>query len=57
MTQYKEGFKFETAFPPQSMDNVLAEWLGRKGVKQCHIAGKLLINLRNRKVCTCYFFL
>jgi len=26
------------AFPPQGMTDVLAEWLAKKGLKQCHIA-------------------
>ncbi|PVU90349.1 hypothetical protein BB561_004912 [Smittium simulii] len=38
MTQYKEGFPFEVAFPPQKMDNVLAEWLSKKGYSQSHVA-------------------
>ncbi|KAJ2899065.1 putative bisphosphoglycerate-independent phosphoglycerate mutase protein [Zalerion maritima] len=38
MTQYKLGFPFETAFKPQIMTNVLAEWLGKQEVKQVHIA-------------------
>lgn len=38
MTQYKTDFPFPIAFPPQHMGNVLAEWLGKKDVKQCHVA-------------------
>ena len=38
MTQYKTDYKFPIAFPPQHMGNVLAEWLGKKDVKQCHVA-------------------
>ncbi|PKY08280.1 phosphoglycerate mutase, 2,3-bisphosphoglycerate-independent [Aspergillus campestris IBT 28561] len=38
MTQYKTDYTFPVAFPPQHMGNVLAEWLGKKEVKQCHIA-------------------
>ena len=38
MTQYKTDYKFPIAFPPQHMGNVLAEWLGKKGIKQCHVA-------------------
>lgn len=38
MTQYKADFPFKNIFPPQTMDNVLAEWLGKKGVPQSHIA-------------------
>ncbi|KAI5790627.1 metalloenzyme [Peziza echinospora] len=38
MTQYKADYPFNIAFPPQSMDDVLAEWLAKKGMKQCHVA-------------------
>ncbi|KAI5307760.1 hypothetical protein KEM55_007498 [Ascosphaera atra] len=38
MTQYKTDYTFPVAFPPQHMGNVLAEWLGKKDVKQCHLA-------------------
>ncbi|KAI1760128.1 BPG-independent [Hypoxylon sp. FL1150] len=38
MTQYKADYPFEIAFKPQHMGNVLAEWLGKQGVKQVHIA-------------------
>ncbi|KAL2914032.1 hypothetical protein HK105_206477 [Polyrhizophydium stewartii] len=38
MTQFKADFPFPTIFPPQTMDNVLAEWLSKKGVTQCHVA-------------------
>ncbi|KAJ3102456.1 hypothetical protein HDU97_000538 [Phlyctochytrium planicorne] len=38
MTQYKADYPFALIFPPQKMDNVLAEWLGRHEVPQCHIA-------------------
>jgi 2,3-bisphosphoglycerate-independent phosphoglycerate mutase len=38
MTQYKADFGFPVAFPPQTMDNVLAEWLAKHNVKQCHVA-------------------
>ncbi|XXH02018.1 hypothetical protein Hte_008383 [Hypoxylon texense] len=38
MTQYKADYPFEIAFEPQRMGNVLAEWLGKQGVKQVHIA-------------------
>lgn len=38
MTQYKTDYKFPIAFPPQHMGDVLAEWLAKKGVKQCHVA-------------------
>ncbi|WWD08993.1 2,3-bisphosphoglycerate-independent phosphoglycerate mutase [Kwoniella europaea PYCC6329] len=38
MSKYNAEFPFNIAFPPQGMTNVLAEWLGKQGVKQCHIA-------------------
>ncbi|KAI9822422.1 MAG: hypothetical protein M1827_000141 [Pycnora praestabilis] len=38
MTQYKTDYPFPIAFQPQHMGNVLAEWLGKKDVKQCHVA-------------------
>lgn len=38
MTQYKTDYKFPVAFAPQRMGDVLAEWLSKKGVKQCHVA-------------------
>ncbi|KAI9860173.1 MAG: hypothetical protein M1813_006283 [Trichoglossum hirsutum] len=38
MTQYKTDFPFPVAFAPQLMGNVLAEWLGKLGIKQCHVA-------------------
>ncbi|KAK4989998.1 hypothetical protein LTR28_001522 [Elasticomyces elasticus] len=38
MTRYKTDFTFPVAFAPVSMDNVLAEWLGKQGTKQCHVA-------------------
>lgn len=38
MTQYKGEYPFLIAFPPQRMDDVLAEWVAKQGVKQCHIA-------------------
>ncbi|KAJ3224923.1 hypothetical protein HK099_007643 [Clydaea vesicula] len=38
MTRYKADFPFKNIFPVQSMDNVLAEWLDKKNVPQCHIA-------------------
>lgn len=41
MSRYNTEFPFPTAFPPQGMADVLAEWLSKKGVKQCHIAGVL----------------
>ena len=38
MTQYKTDYTFPVAFPPQHMGNVLAEWLGKKNLQQCHVA-------------------
>jgi len=38
MSRYNSEFPFHVAFPPQAMTNVLAEWLAKKGLKQCHIA-------------------
>ena len=38
MTQYKGDYPFAIAFPPQKMDDVLAEWLAKHGLKQCHVA-------------------
>ncbi|KAJ4348462.1 uncharacterized protein N0V89_009836 [Didymosphaeria variabile] len=38
MTQYNQKFPYPMAFPPQKMNDVLAEWLAKQGVKQCHIA-------------------
>ena len=38
MTQYKTDYPFPIAFEPQHMGNVLAEWLGKQDVKQCHVA-------------------
>ncbi|KAI9823305.1 MAG: hypothetical protein M1832_002529 [Thelocarpon impressellum] len=38
MTQYKTDYPFKVAFPPQHMGNVLAEWLAKQDVKQCHVA-------------------
>ena len=38
MTRYKTDFTFPVAFAPQVMDNVLADWLSQKGIKQSHIA-------------------
>ncbi|KAF8688920.1 phosphoglycerate mutase, partial [Rhizoctonia solani] len=38
MSRYNAEFPFNIAFPPQAMTNVLAEWLAKKGLKQCHIA-------------------
>ncbi|KAK4098662.1 hypothetical protein N658DRAFT_509295 [Parathielavia hyrcaniae] len=38
MTQYKVDYPFEIAYKPVHMGNVLAEWLGKQGVEQVHIA-------------------
>jgi len=38
MSRYNAEFPFPVAFPPQPMTNVLAEWLGKHDIKQCHIA-------------------
>lgn len=38
MTQYKLEYPFKIASEPQHMGNVLAEWLGKQGTKQVHIA-------------------
>ncbi|KAF2196288.1 hypothetical protein GQ43DRAFT_485075 [Delitschia confertaspora ATCC 74209] len=38
MTQYNVKYPFPVAFPPQKMNDVLAEWLSKKGIKQCHVA-------------------
>nr|ODN88139.1 2,3-bisphosphoglycerate-independent phosphoglycerate mutase [Cryptococcus depauperatus CBS 7855] len=38
MSKYNAEFPFPIAFPPQRMTNVLAEWLAKQGVKQCHVA-------------------
>jgi 2,3-bisphosphoglycerate-independent phosphoglycerate mutase len=38
MTRYKTDFDFPVAFAPQVMDNVLADWVAKKELKQCHIA-------------------
>ncbi len=40
MSKYNPAWTFPVAFPPHSMANVLAEWLSKQGVKQCHIAGE-----------------
>jgi len=43
MSRYNTEFGFPIAFPPQGMSDVLAEWFAKEGVKQCHIAGVLLL--------------
>ena len=45
MTKYKTEFPFPVAFPPQTMDNVLAEWLAKNKIPQCHVAGNMIENL------------
>lgn len=40
MSKYNSEFPFKVAFPPQTMSNVLAEWLTKQGLTQSHIAGK-----------------
>ena len=40
MSRYNPEWTFPVAFPPASMANVLAEWLGKQGAKQCHVAGE-----------------
>ena len=38
MTSYNPKYTFPIAFAPQSMDNVLAEYLAKQSVTQCHVA-------------------
>jgi len=38
MSRYNTEFPFPVAFPPQGMNDVLAEWLSKQGVKQMHVA-------------------
>ncbi|KAG9307284.1 hypothetical protein G9A89_017112 [Geosiphon pyriformis] len=38
MTKYKSDFPFPVAFSPQKLDNVLAEWLAKHEIPQCHVA-------------------
>jgi 2,3-bisphosphoglycerate-independent phosphoglycerate mutase len=45
MSRYNTEFPFPIAFPPQGMENVLAEWLSKKEAKQMHVAGKPTSNL------------
>jgi 2,3-bisphosphoglycerate-independent phosphoglycerate mutase len=40
MSRYNTEFPFPVAFPPQGMNDVLAEWLAKQGVKQMHVAGE-----------------
>ena len=39
MSRYNPEWTFPVAFPPASMDNVLAETLAKQNANQCHIAG------------------
>jgi bisphosphoglycerate-independent phosphoglycerate mutase (AlkP superfamily) len=45
MSRYNSEFPFDIAFPPQAMDNVMAEWLAKQGCNQCHIAGEEPIHI------------
>jgi 2,3-bisphosphoglycerate-independent phosphoglycerate mutase len=38
MTQYNKDFPLPVIFKPQVMDNVLAEWLSKQGLRQFHTA-------------------
>ncbi|WOO84711.1 2,3-bisphosphoglycerate-independent phosphoglycerate mutase [Vanrija pseudolonga] len=38
MSRYNPEWTLPVAFPPVSMDNVLAEWLAKEGLTQSHIA-------------------
>ena len=38
MTRYNVSFDYPIAFPPQVMDDVMAEWIAKKGLRQCHVA-------------------
>ncbi|CAJ0769541.1 10613_t:CDS:2 [Entrophospora sp. SA101] len=38
MTRYKTEFSFPVAFSSQIMDNILAEWLSKNKIPQCHVA-------------------
>jgi 2,3-bisphosphoglycerate-independent phosphoglycerate mutase len=38
MTRYKTDYPFPIAFEPQVMDDVMAEWISKQGLKQCHVA-------------------
>ncbi len=38
LTQYAEDIAAPAAFPPQSLDNVLGDWLARQGKRQLRIA-------------------
>eukprot|EP00126_Sphaerothecum_destruens_P009003 Sdes_comp20403_c0_seq2m14405 len=38
MTQYSKDYPFPVIFPPQSLENVLSEWISKKGLSQFHTA-------------------
>lgn len=38
MTQYSSDFDLPIMFPPIKLDNVLSEWVSKKGSKQFHTA-------------------
>lgn len=38
MSRYNPEWTLPVAFPPVSMDNVLAEWLAKEGASQAHVA-------------------
>ncbi|GAB6023170.1 hypothetical protein CHUAL_007995 [Chamberlinius hualienensis] len=38
MTQYKQEYPFPLLYPPDQPENVLAEWISKKGVAQFHCA-------------------
>ncbi|KAG7092047.1 hypothetical protein E1B28_008428 [Marasmius oreades] len=38
MSRYSVDYPFSVAFPPQVMDNVLAEWLSKQNLAQAHVA-------------------
>uniref|UniRef100_A0A646QEE1 phosphoglycerate mutase (2,3-diphosphoglycerate-independent) n=1 Tax=Hemiscolopendra marginata TaxID=943146 RepID=A0A646QEE1_9MYRI len=38
MTEYKKEYPFPLLFPPSQPDNVLAEWISKKGLPQFHCA-------------------
>ena len=43
MTQYNIDFTFPLLFPPQLMDNGLAEWLSKLHLAQYHVAGEFVL--------------
>lgn len=38
MTRYDAAFNIPVISPPQTLENVLAEWLSKRGKRQCHVA-------------------